>query len=191
MSLARGRYRIVMMSCGYVENNRTSWLIFTTFADDERFETAAQAVIELALDLHAKYEDEVLDVGYLSPCCKESQAKDADAVFCAKCGKRCRDAEFDELSFMEYVEGLHDTTADTYGESEANPKRDFAFWPWRAEEIVGAGLDEIVVIGENAERVIFDALCEVKPELRADDTQEGDDWRSSTWMEVRRRGSTL
>ncbi len=189
MQLARGRYRIVMMNCGYVESSRTSWLIFSTFGDDERFDTAAQAVVELALDLHAKYEEEYMDVGYQSDCCKRERAASAAAKFCPQCGTRMSSLEFDSACFMDFVAGLHNTTCDSYGDSEANAKREFAFWPWRAEELLGASRDEVVFIAENAERVVYDALCEVKPELRDDDVVDGDEWRSSAWMEVRRRGS--
>lgn len=195
-SLARGRYRIVMMSCGYVENNTTSWIIFTTFSHRERYETAAEAVIELAKDLYAKYEDEALlhKSTTLEKCCSDGTALGLpDRNYCHVCGRRLADETFDAEGFMEYVTGLHSTTSDSFGESEATATRDFAFWPWRAEEIVGAGKDEVVLIGENAERVILDALFEEREDLRklSYDPDPEDDWRSSTWSEVRKRGTTL
>mgnify|MGYP005862726183 CR=1 FL=1 len=186
MSLARGRYRIVMMSCGYVENACTSWLIFSTHSG--RFATAAEAVIELALDLYAKFEDEVLAPVYKSDCCR----KQGDVAFCSTCGKRIMPKPFDGTEFMEYVTSLHNTTCDSYGESESTEKRDFSFWPWRAHELVDASKDEIVFIGENAERVILDALFEVRDDLRAKELESFDDedWRTSTWARVRKTGTT-
>ncbi len=193
MSLARGRYRIVMMSCGYVENNLTSWLIFSTFTRNERFDTAAQAVMELALDLHAKYEDEYLTHPVYNECCKKAK-EDPATSFCPKCGSCLQpNVMFDATAFMDYVIGLHSTTCDSYGEAESTGKRDFAFWPWRAEEIVGASQDEIVLIGENAERVILDALYETREDLRKledrSDENEPDEWRCSDWIDVRKRGT--
>lgn len=192
LSLKKGRYRIVMMSCGYVENNLTSWLIFSTFANDERFDTAAQAVMELALDLHAKYEDEYLSHRVYSECCKKAQ-EDPAMSFCPKCGSRLQNIDFDGMSFMDFIVNLHSTTCDSYGESESTGKRAFAFWPWRAHELVGAGEDEIVYIGENAERVILDALYESRDDLRKlelDGNYEDDEeWRNLDWIAVRKRGT--
>jgi hypothetical protein len=187
MSLARGRYRIVMMSCGYVENACTSWLIFSTHSG--HFATAAEAVIELALDLHAKFEDEVLAPIYRSECCR----KQGDVAYCSSCGKRLLPKAFNGTEFMEYITGLHNTTCDSYGESESTGKRDFAFWPWRAHELLTASKDEIVFIGECGDRVILDALFEIRKDLRdkeleADD--EADEWRTTTWTRVRKNGTT-
>lgn len=187
MSLARGRYRIVMMSCGYVENACTSWLIFS--AHEDCFPTAAEAVIELALDLHAKYEDEVLTPIHRGSCCRTQ----GDVNFCSTCGTRLKPKEFNAEDFMHYVTGLHSTTCDAYGESESTGKRAFAFWPWRAHELLSASKDEIVFIGECAERVILDALYEVHKELRDleyEPDDETDDWRSITWKQVRKVGTT-
>lgn len=187
MSLARGRYRIVMMSCGYVENACTSWLIFSTH--EGHFVTAAEAVIELALDLYAKYEDEVLTPIYRGGCCRTQ----GDVNFCSTCGTRLKPKEFNGEDFMHYVTGLHSTTCDAFGESESTGKRDFAFWPWRAHELLSASKDEIVFIGEGAERVILDALFEVRKDFRdmeLDPNDEADEWRTTTWTKVRKDGTT-
>lgn len=186
MSLARGRYRIVMMSCGYVENACTSWLIFSTHTGC--FATAAEAVIELALDLYAKFEDEVL-VGYVhkKQCCREQ----GNVAFCSVCGTRLKPKEFNGDEFMEYITGLHNTTCDSYGEAESTSTRAFAYWPWRAHELLSASKDEIVFIGECAERVILDALFEVREDLRKKEIEDGvEDWRTSIWARVRKNGTT-
>lgn len=195
LSLKKGRYRVIMMSCGYVESNRTSWLIYTTFSRNERFDTAAQAVMELALDLHAKYEDEVLSTNYVyqgKECCKKAK-ENVESVFCAKCGTRLRDDAFDAEGFMEFVKGLHNTDCNDYGESESTGKRDFAFWPWRAHELLESRKDEIVYIGENAERVILDALYESRDDLRKleynGNYEPEEEWRSSDWLQVRQDGT--
>lgn len=182
------------MACGYVESSTTSWLIYTTI-DNSRFNTAAEAVVELALDLYSKYKEEILSLEYVhhKDCCKQTIARDEEAQFCSKCGTRLKIALFDANCFMDYVKGLHSTDCDGYGESEGTKDRSFAFWPWRAEEIVGAGLDEIVYIAENAERVILDALYEVHDDLRRleyeGNYETHDEWRSTDWQEVRKRGT--
>lgn len=192
MSLARGRYRIVMMSCGYVENAMTSWLIFTTHY--KRFETAAQAVIELALDIYAKYEEDTLQPMFRGKCCRDhiTSVGEENAQFCPTCGQRLKDKDFNGELFMEYVTAFHSQTCDMYGESEGTNKREFAFWPWRAHDLLGASNDEVVFIGENAERVILDALFEVRADLRAQeiDVDDEEEWRTSCWQAVRKRGTT-
>lgn len=193
-ALARGRYRIIMMSCGYVESNMTSWLIYSTFTREDRFDTAAQAVMELALDLHAKYEDEVLSTQYVfhKDCCKKAKA-DSNTKFCPKCGTRLQVTEFNADHFMEYIRGLHNTDCDGYGESERTSKRSFAFWPWRAHDLVGASKDEVVFIGENAERVILDALYEIRDDLQkleySGNYEPDEEWRCQDWLDVRKHGT--
>ncbi len=192
LSLKKGRYRIIMMCCGYVESSKTSWLIFTTHHG--RFDTAAQAVIELALDLHAKHEDEILSLQYVyhKECCKEAKLV-PENMHCPKCGTRLKDLAFDAEHFMQYISNLHNTDCDSYGESESTVKRDFAFWPWRAHDIVGASKDEVVFIGENAERVILDALYEAREDLRkleyVGNNDPGEEWRSAGWRNVRKDGT--
>jgi len=192
--LACGRYRLVMMTCGYVESNTTSWLIFTTH--DGHFATAAEAVIELALDMYAKFEEDVLSTEYVfhKDCCKVEIAGNVAAVFCSKCGTRIKVKEFDPEEFMEYVRSLHSTTCDSYGESEGTANRSFAFWPWRANEIIGAAKDEVVMIAENGEVVLLHALYDARSDLKMLDenvVEAGDNWRSSDWDDVRQKGTNF
>jgi hypothetical protein len=191
VKLARGRYRIVMMSCGYVEGNTTSWLIFSTHSG--RFDTAAEATMELALDLHAKYEEDVLQyrVRFKDKCC-QATAGNPEHKFCSTCGAPLHEVTFDSDEFMEYVIGLHKTTCDSYGSAEDTVNRQFAFWPWRAEDIIGAAPDEVVFIAENGELVMLNALYESREDLRkldANFAENHDDWRLSDWEDVRRKGT--
>lgn len=179
--LKKGNYRIVMMCCGYVESSMTSWLIFSTMDKSKRFETARDAVVELALDLYAKYDDELsYSRKAIGRCCQDTQALNKEAAYCMTCGNRFESNEFDELGFCEFVRDLHVRNCDAFGESEYANDRELVFWPWRSEEIIRAAEDEIVLISENAEGVILSALYESKPELRDPDLESecacDDDW---------------
>ncbi len=194
VKLARGRYRIVMMSCGYVESNTTSWLIFSTH--EGVFVTAAEATMELALDLFAKYEEDVMSMQYVyhKDCCKAEIAKSLEAEYCSKCGTRVKAKEFDPEEFMQYVKGLHRTDCDGYGEAEATANRSFAFWPFRADDILGAEKDEVVFIAENGEVVMLNALYESREDLRVLDegfvpNDSDGEWRCSDWKDVRSKGT--
>lgn len=187
---AKGRYHVVMMSCGYVENAMTSWLIFSTRdISNLYFETPKEAVTELALDLYAKFEDERTYGREPKKCCVETQASNAAAKFCATCGKSLADAKFDETCFMEFVTDLHARDCDAYGEAEYACDRRFMFWPFRAEALLGAKKNEYVLISENAEVVIRDALLEAKPEL-VDLTVERyvPDYKSD-WEKIKEKGT--
>lgn len=194
--VSQGRYSLIMMSCGYVENSMTSWLIFSTEdISNVYFETARDAVIQLALDLYAKYEDEL---SYTRPksnkCCESNAATNPDALYCLTCGRRLEENTFDEIRFMEFVTDLHVRNCDAYGEAEFANDREFMFWPFRGQSIVGAKKNEVVLIPENAEVVIRDALYEVKPELKdlslyKDEGDRGPHFKTD-WEKVKECGSS-
>lgn len=166
--------KFIMMSCGYVESNRTSWLIYQcNFFGDEGFDTAKEAVTELALDLYAKFHDEYLSVyqnrysDSVKECCRKALIANHQAKFCSECGCQLLDEKFNPDEFMEYVTGLHDTTCDSYGDAEGTSTRSpLAWYPWWSHEFLGAKKKEIVFIPESAEHVILCALLEAKPELK-------------------------
>lgn len=187
--VSQGKYHIVMMCCGYVESSMTSWLIFSTMDKGDKFKTAGEAIVELALDLHAKYEDEQSHSrGSGRKCCENTKSLHSQAKFCMGCGHRLDDGRFDELGFVEFVKDLHVRNCDAFGESECAGDRDFVFWPWRAEEIVGASKDEIVLLSENAEGVILSALYEAKPELR-DSEFASECACDADWAKVKAKGT--
>lgn len=164
------KYSFIMMSCGYVESNQTSWLLYGThFHGREGFDTMQEAITELALDLYAKYYDECLS-SYInrysfSKCCTDSLIKDKEAKFCSKCGKPLIDKEFNADHFIEFIVNLHGSTCDSYGEAEYANGRHFVWWPWSMHEFIDASKDEIIFIGESAEYVLLAALFDAKPEL--------------------------
>lgn len=186
--VARGKYRFVMMTCGYVESAVTSWLIYTS--QRVYFKTAEEAVKQLALDMYAKFHDEHMDeLEVWKPCCK-SALKD-EKKFCPDCGTQVGGLEFSADEFAEYVTGIHSTTCDTYGEAEYTKTRpELTFWPWQGDNIIGVKKNEVIVINQNAEWVLLDALCECKPELRAsrDEADGYNEAYTSDWELVKQNG---
>ena len=166
-------FSFIMMSCGYVENCSTSFLLYgTEFMGSPGFETRGEAIRELALDIYAKYFDERLSTyenrysQSVKECCRTALIADNKAKFCAQCGSHIKDKEFDEERFMEYVLELQNSTCDSYGEAEWAHERSFAWWPWSIREFLDAPRDSLIMIAENAEHVMLDALYDAMPELK-------------------------
>ncbi len=167
---AKGKYHIVMMCCGYVESAMTSWIIYTSADGRDVFKTKIDAVKALAFDMYNKYVDET-DPSTTMRC--DSCKKESSGQFCSKCGtKLSLDKQtLDREQFADWIMSLHSSCCDSYGDSEyANGTR-LTFWPWRAEEIVGAKENEVVLIPENAGFVLADALYDQKPELMDEETR--------------------
>ncbi len=184
------KIQFVAFSCGYVESNRTSWLIYgTPFVGNPGYDTIREAVTELAIDLWSKWESERVGPSTL-PCCEKYRNVD-EFERCPKCGRELRDDEFDVYGFLEFVEGLHSTTCDSYGESEyfsngTTVHRQARFWPWSLDEFRDADKEQVVWIAENAEHVLLSALLEARPDLERqadDECKAGDNWRCSDWTE--------
>lgn len=185
------KIQFIMMSCGYVESNYTSNLIYGTHKD---FETGEEAVKELALDLYAKFYDERLSTyterHNFKKCCRDVLNKDKAARFCSSCGTRLEDKQFDCDDFMDFISNLHGSTCDSYGESEFANDRHFVWWPWTPmKKFLEAKRDSILCIPEHAEVVILNALHEVKPELFSD--QFDDRYAEKSWEELKAGKSLL
>lgn len=179
-------YRVIMMTCGYVESSRTSWLIYQCeFFGLPGFETRREALKELALDMYAKYQDEHAPrvKPIVNKCCKKAVTEKHD--FCPSCGRslNVKDA-FDSERFMEFVNSLHDTTADSYGESEYACDRSFKWWPFWSAELFNTRKEEVVYIPENAEQVVLGALYDAMPELKEMDDGFSEDFNEREWKEI-------
>lgn len=164
-------FNVIMMSCGFAESNQTSWLMYGTgYFGHPGFKTRAEAVTELALDLYAKYHDEVLDAYERryskKECCREALISNKNANFCPTCGSTIADRVFDPQEFRDFVIDLHGTTCDSYGAAEWFKDRKPVFWPWSVRDFQEAHKDQVIWIPENAEHVILAALYDVKPELK-------------------------
>ena len=88
--------RFIMMSCGFAEEAKTSWLIYQCdFSGHPGFPTDKEAITELALDLYYKFlGDKVQDPG-LKTCCIASKTFNSQAKYCSNCGKSLADKIFE------------------------------------------------------------------------------------------------
>ena len=193
------KIKFIIMSCGYVESNHTSLLVYGThFHGHEGFDTAVEAVKELSLDLYAKFHDEYLSTynnrygADLKECCSKSLVNDKDAKFCATCGSRLEDKKFDGDAFMDFIRDLHGSTCDSYGESEWANGRDFVWWPWcNIGNLIGAPKETVVIIPESAEECLLEALAEAKPELFPTPSTEVDPYHIESRWEALKAGKSL
>ncbi len=169
MKKNKGKYHIIMMCCGYAESAMSSWLIYTSIIGNVTFATKVDAVKALALDMYNKYIDD-MDVRTVRQCpeCKEIRGGD----FCFKCGANLLAIQtLDAGEFKDWIVSLHSTNCDNYGEAEYANGEDLTFWPWRADEIVSAKQNEIVLLCENAQHILTEALYDQKPELMDEETK--------------------
>jgi hypothetical protein len=186
------KIKFIIMSCGYVESNYTSNLIYGThFHGHKGFDTGEEAVKELALDLYAKFFDEYLSTynnrygSDYKKCCRDVLDKDKAAKFCSACGTRLEDQQFDGDRFMDFICNLHGSTCDSYGESEYANDRHFIWWPWGLNKFLDADRKSILAIPEQAEGILLDALQEAKPELFVGQEPSDDRYAESSWEKIK------
>ena len=177
--------RFIIMNTGYVESSSTSTLIYQCgFFGNPGYASYKEAITDLALDLYAKFYDDVLSVYHnryareIKDCCRKSLIDNNDAKFCSDCGQELHDKPFDPEEFMEYIVHLQNSTADSYGDAEYANKRHLTWWPYWVGDFIGAPKEEVIAIAENAELLLTSALMEAKPELKedVDDYGSNDDW---------------
>lgn len=188
------KIKFIAFSCGYVESCNTSIMVYgPQYSSQRGYDSPAEAITELALDLFAKFESERPREAPRS-CCENYRAKHKDYEHCPKCGRSFTQDGFDVYGFTEFVTNLHGATADSYGEAEffgqGDEARDAAFWPWCFHEFLGADKSEVVWIAENAERVLLAALLDAKPDLKKwadEEIREGDSW-SADWEREFKKG---
>jgi hypothetical protein len=135
-----------MMQCGYVENASVSWLIFSLPWRKEGFATKEEAIRELALDLYSSYIEDK------TPYTPRGEAKE--------------EIVFDNVEFMEFVANRHYQTTDSYGDAEYANGRNLVWWPYWADRMLSAPREEILLIQEEAEVELLNALYLVMPELK-------------------------
>ena len=173
------RLKFIMMTCGYVESSMVSNLVFGP-QGHSGFATHKEAIIELALDMYAKYnwEEAPRRTGVKCDDCVKRQP--AQFNFCPSCGKSLKDDGFDAEVFCQFIKDLHTTDTDSYGESDECDERVMAWCPWASDDILDAHRDEVVFIAEDAEHILLAALFDAKPELKNNDYTLGD-WQVEKW----------
>lgn len=179
----------LLISCGYVEGNYVSILAFNHV--DGGHETLKEAVTSLALDMYAKFvEDNPNDAGKKRKhkvCCLKAIKKDSDANFCSFCGTRIQVVDyFDVDKFVEYVQNLHSSTCDSYGDGEWANERPLEWCPF-GSDFMNAEKSEVAFLYESAEVTLLYALLEANPEIKIEEHVLEDFERySNHWKNIKR-----
>lgn len=113
-----------------------SWMIYS-LQGHPGFSSKEEAIKELALDMYAKYKDDVAE-----------------------------DNVFNEEAFQNYIFSLHCTTTDSYGDGEDTSTRRLVWWAFWGEDILKANREEVLCLEEEAEVQLLNALYEEHPELK-------------------------
>lgn len=133
---------LVIASCGYVERARLSWLSFST---QEDYGTRYKALSALAHQLlHAYRSHQGLRAR--ERCC----GQDILTPHCPQCGKR-RSSPFRPERFADWVDHLHNQTADTFLDFEE-------FGPWwcwpTPEDLFKFPRENIIKVDEKFEEMM-------------------------------------
>lgn len=160
--------RAIILTCGYVEDQKTS---FMAFMHPKGFETEEEALVSLANDLKGKYildngDPEDPDRSSLKECCKKGMLEKDN--FCKSCGGILynSDLSFDVESFTDWIyEDLHGSTCDSYGTSHMWTNQ-LEWSPWEITEIFNLKRSQILLVNENAERLLGIALSATLPNVR-------------------------
>jgi len=194
-------FSFIMMSCGHVESNSTSWLMYGIQGIDRGgFETMEEGIKELALDLYAKFYDDHLSIYEkrygrdVDKCCRDNMKVVCEdgtkhtpgtVYTCPTCGKDKKDEAFDPEEFRQYICSLHGSTCDDYGDVEYTRTRNhLSWWPYpTVKQFRDAPKDSVIWIGENAEHVLLSALYDAKPELKQ--LSDYQDYSEEDWEKLK------
>lgn len=160
------------------------------FFGNPGYTSMKEAITELALDMYAKFQGDVLSAyqrrhsSEMGECCRETLMIQPRANFCTSCGCVIADREFRYYEFTDYVSHLHTATTDSYGESERAVDRSFAWYPFWTQDFIGAPKEDVIFIAEDAQDVLVNALLEAKPELR-DPQQDRNFVESIDWKQFK------
>lgn len=159
------------------------------FFGNPGYTSMKEAITELALDMYAKYYEDVLSAYQrrhsreMGECCRDTLIIKPRANFCMGCGHTITDRKFNYDEFTGYISNLHTATTDSYGESEGTTERSFAWYPFWTQDFLGAPKEDIIFIAESADAVLLRALLEAKPELK--DPEREDLYVISEWEQFR------
>jgi hypothetical protein len=98
-----------VLNFGYVESSGLSYMPFTSSG---KYKGAKEALVDLAKFLKEQYL--VQHESKPKKCCLASKAKDASAVYCAKCGHTLAEEEFNDEHFVEWLRELDGLDIDRY-----------------------------------------------------------------------------
>lgn len=181
-------FRFIVLHTGYVENNSTACLIYRCeFFGNAGYDNYKDAITDLALDIYAKFYDEVLSTyqnryaSEVRDCCRKTLIANKDAKYCLHCGDKIVDKKFDYEEFKDYVVNLMNATCDSYGNAEITSTRNLTWWPYQSFNIFGAPKEDIIQLSEYGEIFLLLALLDAKPELTSDQDDETSEITFEDW----------
>jgi hypothetical protein len=155
------RYTLVL-NFGYVESARLGYM---PWSSKQTFKDAKEALVDLANWLRERF----LEKNKPKPrkCCLKTKEKDAEAVYCSKCGRELGESEFVGEEFSEWLCYL-DTDIDTFhglidydqearwqaGDLEDMPNQRFVY---NAEWVLAAAVGH-----PQREDVTFETICKAR-----------------------------
>ena len=98
-----------VLNFGYVESSGLSYLPFSSTG---KYKDAKEALVDLAKFLQEQY-----NLGHATEpkkCCISSKEKDAEAEFCAKCGRSLKEEEFNDEHFTEWLSDMNCANVDSF-----------------------------------------------------------------------------
>lgn len=136
-----------VLNFGYVEHCSLSYFPFSSL---NKYSTAREALVDLALFLKEKYL--IKHKEEPKKCCISSKEKDPAAEFCSKCGSSLEEPEFDEEEFSDWLQQMSHCDIDSF-------HGDFIDWNdedrWQTGNLEGAPNQRFVY---QAEWVLLAAL---------------------------------
>lgn len=167
--------QVIALSFGYVESNTTSWLIYQ--AEGKHPSTRKEALHSLVEYLWDKYNKETgeskkhLDLfkSNMAKCCRTAWNKrdtnnpPTHCPFCEANYNKVIENEFSITEWHEFLTNLHGSCCDNYGEHDW-PENPYGWSPWMYDFNIPQ--NQILIIAENAEVILTQALSKIHPELR-------------------------
>lgn len=180
-------FSVVAFGCGYVESGQVSWVIF--HAEDKTPTSEDEAINSLVEHLWRKYQAELYwqfknkyGPRYQKCCWKITN----DIKVCPECKTDLsKPLEFNLYEWEDMICKLHSNTADNYGMDTIVGDFDepYGWTPWQYDFTVPP--HQMVIIGENAEKIFTQRLAKLHPEV-VNDQYDWDDILDNDFYEYKR-----
>lgn len=171
-------YRAIALGFGYVESHHTSWLMYS--AETRLPSTRKEALCSLAKYLYNRFMANSEDSDdynnkykkHMAACCQQAWRKrdhDDPPTKCPTCEARYDivvKSSFDVEEWHQYLRETASSDADSYGPYYENDNV-YGWNPFMFEFDIPQ--NQMVIVHENAEHILTDALFDVHPELRPED----------------------
>lgn len=163
------RYTFVL-NFGYVESASTSYM---PWVSKNTYKDAKEALVDLATYLKEQYENQH-GAKAVKKCCAATKAKDADAIYCTKCGKAVAVPEINQEHLIEWFRQLDCLDVDSFhgiieydGDArwnseglEGTPNQRFVY---QAEWVLAAALGY-----NHRDDTTFEDICKARTKSKVD-----------------------